>query len=110
VAPERFQALGLAARQAEAVLVAKVGEVETGIAAEREKLADSVLFGDDTDAQLLDRHLARLSRELGAHLGNLKLLRELAAPVREGERQEADPRRAAARRPWRGTVRSGGAT
>jgi hypothetical protein len=71
--------------------VEKLAELEVEVVAERERLADSVLLGDDADAQLLDRHRARLSRELGGHLGNLKLLRELAAPVRDGERQEPIP-------------------
>lgn len=91
VEPEVFQTLGKAARHAEAALVEKIAELETAITAERERLADSVLLGDDADAQLLDRHRARLSRELGAHLGNLKLLRELARPVKEGEEQAPIP-------------------
>jgi hypothetical protein len=52
VAPVKFHALETAARQAEAALVAKVAELETALAAEREKLADSVLVGDDADARL----------------------------------------------------------
>jgi hypothetical protein len=91
VEPEVFQTLGKAARHAEAALVEKIGELEEAITAERERLADSLLLGDDADAQVLDRHRSRLSRELGAHLSNLKLLRELAAPAREGERQEPIP-------------------
>jgi hypothetical protein len=91
VEPEVFQTLGKAARHAEAALVTKIGELEIEITAERERLADNVLLGDDADAQLLDRHRARLSRELGGHLGNLKLLRELAVSVKEGEGAEPIP-------------------
>jgi hypothetical protein len=91
VEPEVFQTLGRAARHAEAALVEKIGELKSEIEAERERLADSVLLGDDEDARLLDRHRSRLSRELGAHLGNLKLLRELARPVKEGEEQAPIP-------------------
>lgn len=85
VEPEGFQTLATAARYAEQALVDKIAELEVEVVAERERLADSVLLGDDADAQLLDRHRARLSRELGGHLGNLKLLRELAAPEKEGQ-------------------------
>jgi hypothetical protein len=91
VEPAAFETLGRAARHAEAALVDEIARLKTEIEAERERLADSVLLGDDADAQLLDRHRARLSRELGAHLGNLKLLRELATPVREGEEQAPIP-------------------
>lgn len=91
VPAEAFQAFGRAARYAEAAVNDKMKEIEVAVAAEREKLADLVLLGDDGDAKLLDRHRARLSRELGAHLGNIKLLRELAVPVREGEEHEPVP-------------------
>jgi hypothetical protein len=91
VEPAAFETLGRAARHAEAALVEKIGELKSEIEAERERLADSVLLGDDADARLLDRHRARLSRELGAHLANLKLLRELATPAREGEEQAPIP-------------------
>jgi hypothetical protein len=91
VEPEVFQTLGRAARHAEGSLVEEIGRLQAALAAERERLADSVLLGDDADAQLLDRHRTRLSRELGAHLSNLKLLRELAAPAKDGEEQEPIP-------------------
>jgi hypothetical protein len=91
VEPAAFETLARAARHAEAALVEKIGELKCEIEAERERLADTVLLGDDEDARLLDRHRARLSRELGGHLSNLKLLRELAAPVRAGEEQAVLP-------------------
>jgi hypothetical protein len=91
VEPAAFETLARAARYAEAALAEKIGELKSEIETERERLADSVLLGDDEDARLLDRHRARLSRELGAHLSNLKLLRELATPAREGEEQEPIP-------------------
>jgi hypothetical protein len=91
VEPQSFQTLAKAARYAEQALVEKIAELEVEVVAERERLADSVLLGDDADAQLLDRHRSRLSRELGAHLSNLKLLREVASPVKDGERVEPIP-------------------
>lgn len=91
VEPQSFQTLAKAARYAEQALVEKIAELETEVVAERERLADCVLLGDDADAQLLDRHRARLSRELGGHLGNLKLLRELAAPSGAAEKQAPIP-------------------
>jgi predicted ATPase len=91
VEPEVFQTLGRAARHAEAALVEEIAKLQAALAAERERLADSVLLGDDADAQVLDRHRSRLSRELGAHLGNLKLLRDLAVPAKEGEAQQPIP-------------------
>lgn len=89
VPPEAFRSLGRAARCAETAVKDKIADLEKAVAAEREKLADLVLLGDDADAKLLDRHRSRLSRELGAHLSNLKLLRELAVPARD--REEQDP-------------------
>jgi hypothetical protein len=91
VEAEIFQTLGRAARHAEAALVDEIARLKSEIEAERERLADTVLLGDDADAQLLDRHRSRLSRELAAHLGNLKLLRELATPARDGEEQAPIP-------------------
>lgn len=89
VPSEAFQSLGRAARCAEAAVKDKVKETAAAVATEREKLADVVLLGEDADAKLLDRHRARLSRELGGHLSNIRLLRELAVPTREGA--EHDP-------------------
>jgi hypothetical protein len=91
VPPEAFQRLGRAARYAVAAVNEKLKELEAAVAVEREKLADLVLLGDDADAKLLDRHRSRLSRELGGHLATIKLLRELAVPVREGEEREPLP-------------------
>jgi len=83
VEPAGFQALGRAAREAEAALHARVAALETALEAEREKLADLVVLGDGEDVKLLDRHRARLHRELQAQLAMVKLLRELAVGEEE---------------------------
>jgi hypothetical protein len=64
----------------EAVLQARVEAFTAAMEAERERLADLVVLGDGEDVKLLDRHRARLHRELQAQLGTVKLLRELAVP------------------------------
>jgi hypothetical protein len=110
VAPELFARVALAARRAETVLAQMVPELETAVETERARLADEVLLGDGEDAKLLDRHRARLHRELQAHLSVLKAVRELVvlgeddAPVMQvevrlvGLREDPEP------------VASGGAT
>lgn len=80
VEPEGFQALATAAREVEAVLQARVAALTAAVEAERERLAGLVVLGDGEDMRVLDRHRARLHRELQAQLGTVKLLRELAVP------------------------------
>ena len=75
-----FHRLAGAAREAEAVLSERLVELEKGLEAERERLADETLLGDDEQMKMLDRHRARLNREMQAQLVTLKLLREVAAP------------------------------
>lgn len=80
VEPAGFQALAAATREVEGVLQAQVVELEAAVEAERERLADLVVLGDGEDVKLLDRHRARLHRELQTQLGTVRLLRELAVP------------------------------
>lgn len=92
VAPKLFAELATAARNAEAMLVAKVPELEQAVEAERARLADEVLMGDGEDAKLLDRHRTRLHRELQAHLAVLRTVRELAMPDDDGGHLVVDVR------------------
>lgn len=80
VEPAGFLALAMAAREVEAVLQARVAALTAAVEAERERLADLVVLGDGEDMRVLDRHRARLHRELQAQLGTVRLLRELAVP------------------------------
>jgi hypothetical protein len=84
VEPAGFQALATAARELEAVVQARVTALVTAVEAERERLADLVVLGDGEDVKLLDRHRARLHRELQAQLATVKMLRELAVPEEAG--------------------------
>lgn len=85
VEPEGFQALATAARDAETVLQARMAALEAAVGAERERLADLVVLGDGEDVKLLDRHRARLHRELQAHLAVLRTVRELAVLGEDGQ-------------------------
>lgn len=108
VEPAGFQALSLAAREVESVLQAKVGALTAAVEAEREQLADLVVLGEGEDMRVLDRHRARLHRELQAQLATVKLLRELAVPE---EAESAMPLVVEVRlvgRPGDGRLRSGG--
>jgi hypothetical protein len=84
VEPAGFQTLATAAREVEAVLQAKVEGLTAAVEAERERLADLVVLGDGEDMRVLDRHRARLHRELQAQLATVRLLRELAVPDEAG--------------------------
>jgi hypothetical protein len=86
-----FHGLATPGREAEAVLVERLAELEKDIEAERERLADETLLGDDEQMKMLDRHRARLNREMQAHLVTLKLLREVAVPDEVGVGASGNP-------------------
>jgi hypothetical protein len=79
-----FEVLATAAREVEAVLQARVAAFTAAVESERERLADLVVLGDGEDMRVLDRHRARLHRELQAQLATVKMLRELAVPEEAG--------------------------
>jgi hypothetical protein len=78
VTSDGFAALALAAREVEASLVERIGALTGELAEERAQLTDTVLFGDGEEARRLDRHRARLGRELDQQARALKAIRELA--------------------------------
>jgi hypothetical protein len=80
VEPAAFATLTTSCRQVETALVAQMTEAEQAVEAERERLVELVVLGEHEHAKLLDRHRARLQRELRVHLDALKVLRDLASP------------------------------
>lgn len=74
-----FHELAVAARPAEAALVERLAALEQDLEAERERLADEALLGDDEQMRLIDRHRARLDRAMKCQIEILKGLREVAA-------------------------------
>jgi hypothetical protein len=79
VTADGFVAVAKAARAVEAAIVERLGVLKANLDQERERLTELVLFGDGDDARRLDRHRARLGRELEQHARALKAVRELAA-------------------------------
>jgi hypothetical protein len=75
-----FQQLAVAARSAEAALVDRLAVLDRELEAERERLADEALLGDDEQMRVIDRHRARLDRAMKNQIEILKALREVAAP------------------------------
>lgn len=73
-----FAAVAQAARALEAALVERLAGLKADLDGERERLTEVVLFGDGEEARRLDRHRARLGRELEQHARALKAIRELA--------------------------------
>ncbi len=74
-----FAAVAQAARAVEAAISERLTMLQADLDRERERLTELVLFGDGDDARRLDRHRARLGRELEQHARALKAIRELAA-------------------------------
>lgn len=75
-----FQQVAVAARSAEAALMDRLAALEKELEAERERLADEALLGDDEQMRVIDRHRARLDRAMKSQVEILKALREVAAP------------------------------
>jgi hypothetical protein len=76
-----FHALAVAARSAQAALLDRLLALGKELEAERERLADEALLGDDEQMKLIDRHRARLDRAMKSQVEILKALREVAAPA-----------------------------
>lgn len=76
-----FHELAAAARAAETALLDRLADVGKALDAERERVADQALLGDEKQAKVLDRHRARLAREMMAQVSILKALREITAPA-----------------------------
>lgn len=70
--------IGVEGSKVRDALRAKQAELEAGVVAERLRMADEVLLGDDKEMKKFERHRAMLSRQLDVELGRLKTLRELA--------------------------------
>ncbi len=61
-----------------AALDGKVSELEERVGAERERIADELLLGDDKELTKFERHRARISKALDAELARMKTVRELS--------------------------------
>lgn len=79
ITADAFAAVAQAARTVEAAIVERLVVLKAGLDRERERLTEVVLFGDGEEARRLDRHRARLGRELEQHARALKLVRDLTA-------------------------------
>jgi len=79
-----FAAVAKAARAVEVAIGEKLTTLKCDLDRERDRLTELVLFGDGDDARRLDRHRARLGRELEQHARALKAVRELAAGPADG--------------------------
>ncbi|MBF5043167.1 hypothetical protein FGE12_12280 [Aggregicoccus sp. 17bor-14] len=73
-----WQALYERAHLTQAGLAERLGVLETALEAERVRVADETLLGDDKELARLARHRAQLHKQLEAQLGMLKTVRELA--------------------------------
>lgn len=80
--PGTFEDVARAARDIEAALVVRIGELDVAVEQERERIADVTLFPSGEEAKVLDRHRSRLAREIELAAKALKTLRELSATVR----------------------------
>lgn len=67
----------LGAELAEA-LNTKIADLEAKVVAERERIADDLLLGDDKELMKFERHRARINKALDAELARLKIVRELS--------------------------------
>lgn len=79
VTADGFAAVAVAARNVEAAIVERLVVLKADLERERERFTEVVLFGDGEEARRLDRHRARLGRELEQHARALKLVRDLTA-------------------------------
>jgi hypothetical protein len=77
IQPEAFHALAHAARALEEVLKAKISQVEIQVEAERQRLMQVTILGAEKELKLIERHRARLAREMESHLRLLHLVREV---------------------------------
>jgi hypothetical protein len=80
VEPASFHAVAAAAREVEAWLTVLVTTVRAELEAARGDLAMNPTVADEDLLRRLDRHRARLHRQLDAHLELLQRVRSLAAP------------------------------
>lgn len=78
VPPDTFQELAQAARALEEGLKAKIHREEIQVEAKRHKLMQVTILGSEKDLKLIERHRARLARELESNLRILQLVREVA--------------------------------
>ena len=78
VPPDAFQELAQAARELEVVLQAKIQQEEIHVATERQRLMQTTILGADTELKVIERHRARLAREMESNLRLLQMVREVA--------------------------------
>lgn len=76
-----FEEVAIASVEVETALGSKVHELEAARDAERERIADSMIIGDEADLRTIERHRARLARELELHASTLRTIRELGRPT-----------------------------
>ena len=79
VSAEVFGVLAEVGGQVVEALKGKIVELEAEIGAERERLADDLLLGEDRELKRFERHRAMLNKALDAELARLRVVRELAS-------------------------------
>ena len=75
---EAFHALAHAARALEEVLQTKINQLEIHVETERQRLMQVTILGSERELKLIERHRARLAREMESHLELLQLVRQVA--------------------------------
>ncbi len=78
VPPEIFTKLFHIGGTVVEALDVKVAEMEVMLAAERERIADDLLLGDDKELMKFERHRARINKALDSELARMKVVRELS--------------------------------
>ena len=78
IQPEAFHDLAHAAHALEMVLQAKISQVEILVETERQRLMQVTILGAEKELKLIERHRARLAREMESNLRLLQLVREVA--------------------------------
>ena len=73
-----FTKLAEVGRAVVEALDSRIAELGTKVVAERERIADDLLLGDDKELKKFERHRAAINKSLDAELARLKVVRELA--------------------------------
>ncbi len=60
------------------VLNAKITELRGQVEAERNRIADDLLLGDDKELRRFERHRSAINKTLDAELARIRVVRELA--------------------------------
>jgi len=81
IQPEAFQELAHAAHALEMVLQAKISQEEILVETERQRIMQVTILGAEKELKLIERHRARLTREMESNLRLLQLVREVAVDI-----------------------------